>query len=210
MSEPRSDDRRWTVYRSATVAAWKERRWHRRQTAVLLAGVALVALAGEFLVGNQWEHVTHRAAWAADVLPFAPQLQQVASARTLPIPKDDRLVIDRIRLDAPINEGAGSDTLQAGVWHQPNGATPPTQGNTVLAGHRLKGVFLLLDRLQPGDEIVVFWHRARYEYRVTSVSTSEANDQSILRCGSVTKLTLYTCVPRFKGDKRTVVLADPL
>lgn len=210
MGETPRAERRRTVYRSAHVAALKERRWRRRQVLTLLAGVTLIALAGGFFVGSQWEHVSYRAAWLGDVLPFAPRLQAVADAHMRPIPKDDRLVVDKIRLDAPINEGAGSDTLRAGVWHQPNGATPPTQGNTVLAGHRLRGVFLLLDRLEPGDGIVVFWHRARHEYRVTSVTTSGPDDESILRCGSTAKLTLYTCVPRYEGNKRTVVVAEPV
>ncbi len=96
----------------------------------------------------------------------------------------------------------------AGVGHQPNGATPPTQDNTVLAGHLLKGAFLLLDRLAPGDLIVIFRHRALHQYRVMKVFTRDPEDESILRCGSRAMLTLYTCAPRHQGNSRTVVVAE--
>ncbi|NLT92104.1 MAG: sortase [Actinobacteria bacterium] len=109
-----------------------------------------------------------------------------------------------------MHEGAGSDTLRAGIWHQPNGATPATRGNTVLAGHRLEGAFLLLGRLDAGDEIVVFWKRTRHIYAVTEVKTALPDDDAVLRCGRTARLTLYTCVPRHSGDKRVVVVAAPV
>ncbi len=199
-----------TVYRSAYIAALKERRWRRRQSVLLLAGVALLALAAGFFVGDQWAHVQQRAPWFAAVMPFAPRPPDVADARTRPIPRGNRLVISAIRLDAAIHEGAGSDTLRAGIWHQPNGATPGTKGNTVLAGHRLEDAFLLLDRLDVGDEIVVFWKRTRHLYAVTEVRTTRPDDDAVLRCGRTARLTLYTCVPRHSGDKRVVVVAAPV
>lgn len=199
-----------TVYRSAYIAALKERRWRRRQSVLLMLGVALLALAGGFFVGGQWAHVEQRAPWLAELMPLAPRPAEIADARTRPVPRDNRLVIADIRLDAAIHEGAGSDTLGKGIWHQPNGASPATQGNTVLAGHRLKGAFLLLDRLAVGDEIAVFWKRTRHLYAVTAVTTAEPDDDAVLRCGSTAQLTLYTCVPRHSGDKRVVVVAAPI
>lgn len=53
-----------------------------------------------------------------------------------PIPEQNTLVIPKIYVDAKINQGQNSQTLNKGFWHIPNTSSPDMGGNMVIAGHR--------------------------------------------------------------------------
>lgn len=95
-------------------------------------------------------------------------------------------------------------------------AYPSWAGNTALTGHvvlpnGLPGPFSDLDQMSWNDRIWLFANGLRYEYRVTYVWETHANDQSVLGHEDFDILTLITCAdynPTSQNyDKRTIVRA---
>ena len=119
----------------------------------------------------------------------------------------NRVIIPSIGVNLPIGENE-LPALRVGVWHQAGSAAPDQSGNVVLAGHRMSRVFSLLHRLGPGDDVIVIWNGAEYRYRVSSSKIVAPDETSVMLRAGVDRLTLYTCIPRFLGNKRTVVTAS--
>ncbi|MGZ4644240.1 MAG: class E sortase [Blastococcus sp.] len=131
-------------------------------------------------------------------------------------------------------EGTGQDELSQGPGHYVGTAQPGEQGNVALAGHRVgKGSpFLDLDKLRPGDPIVVETAKSWFVYRVLGdTSTGDFGTdpsgipgQEIVRPTDVAVidrtpdapatvpasgayLTLTTCHPRFSARQRLIIHA---
>jgi LPXTG-site transpeptidase (sortase) family protein len=124
-----------------------------------------------------------------------------ASAATVSIP--------RLGLRARLVEGRSTVALAKGVWRQPTSVAPGKKGATVIAGHRVSSQFRRLNRVRAGDTVYVKTKSWTFKYRVASVSTRKAGRGLYFRRGVREKLILYTCVPRWQGDKRTVVVCYP-
>ena len=79
------------------------------------------------------------------------------------------LEIPAIGLSRTIFEGIRLSTLDNGPGHWPGSAMPGEIGNVVLAGHRVSSNadFNRLDRLVPGDEVIMSTLWDRHVYRVT-------------------------------------------
>ena len=125
------------------------------------------------------------------------------------MPKGARLVIPDISVDAQILEGGSDRALDVGVYHHVETADPGEGDNVAIAGHRVRRAFTLLHRLSPGDPVIVYWNGVEHDYRVARVFDVGPDDTSILEPSETEQLTLYTCRPRFLGDRRTVVVAEP-
>jgi sortase A len=132
-----------------------------------------------------------------------------------------------------IVEGTGQEELAQGPGHYVGTAMPGVPGNFAVAGHRVgKGSpFLDLDRLRPGDPIVVETADAWYEYRVLgdprsgdlSVAVDGVPGRRIVDPSAVdviapvpgqaggapagSYLTLTTCHPKFSAAQRLIVHA---
>lgn len=123
------------------------------------------------------------------------------------------LLIPSIGVKTPIVEGSDVGILDTkdGVWHQ-TGST--STGNFVLAGHRFKYLppnqttLYLLDKLQHGDQIVVWYDYQRYAYQVAQQETVGRNATQILNPTKQTQLTIYTCTD-LNASHRLVVIATP-
>jgi len=112
-------------------------------------------------------------------------------------------------------EGAGVEELKKGPGHVPASAMPGQIGNFVVSGHRTTygAPFNELDRLDPGDEILVDTREARHTYRVTSQDIVEAHDLDVLapvpgRPGvrpASAFITLSTCHPEYSAAQRLIV-----
>lgn len=121
----------------------------------------------------------------------------------------DKLTIPRIGLTVAVSSGDRDAALQSGAWWHAGTAEPGTGGNTVLAGHRVMRVFSRLHYTQPGDLIVLRWGGKDFRYRVVKVYVVDPTDIGILAQTPPERLTLYTCIPRIFGNRRTVVVAYP-
>lgn len=131
-----------------------------------------------------------------------------------PIPKDNRLVIPKIQVDAPIKEGNSMNVLKEGLWHRPNTPSPVDQGNSVIVGHRnIRGLatpitLYHLDKIKVGDRFAIFWEGEEIDYEVFDTKIVKANDQHVEAQTHDTRLTIYTCT--WNSKKRRVVVASPI
>ncbi|MFI9721010.1 class E sortase [Streptomyces sp. NPDC052396] len=132
------------------------------------------------------------------------------------------IYIPKLDVKAPIAEGTGKhqvlDKGMVGHYSSPFKSAMPwdKQGNFALAGHRNTHgePFRYVNRLQPGDKIVVETRSAFYTYEVTSRldQTSPANVGVIQPVpqgsgfgGPGRYLTLTTCTPEFTSTYRLIV-----
>ena len=174
------------------------------------AGAALMLIGIGVALALFWPDIAFRAGLVRSTSPYPSRFDVGDRGASRPVPADDRLVVPRIALDAPIFEGSPASALERGVYHYPETAAPGQDGNAVIAGHRVRRAFTLLYLLSPGDDIIVYWHGVEYDYRVVSVHEVGPDATGILVRGTAEKLTLYTCTPRLLGNKRTVVVAEPI
>jgi sortase A len=131
------------------------------------------------------------------------------------IPKQNTLVIPRLKLQQQIYESpTGYPALNKGVWRHPGGR--PGQGkNTVLIGHRFTyggpAVFYHLDKVKPGDKLVLYWKQKKYTYQVEKsfVVPPSATEIQKVEVGRE-RLTIYTCTPLITAKNRLVIQAKPL
>jgi LPXTG-site transpeptidase (sortase) family protein len=122
-----------------------------------------------------------------------------------------RVTIPRIGINQRVVEGRTKSALDRGLWRQPTSAKPGAPGASVIAGHRIARQFRKLSKVRKGDVVQVTYGRVKYKYRVASVSTMKVSKTvPSFRTGSKEKLILYTCVPMWDGNKRTVVVCNPV
>ncbi|SRR6056297_482153 len=129
----------------------------------------------------------------------------------------NRIIIPLINVNTPLSESQNSATgLSQGAWLLPQGSRPGRRGNTIITAHRFKYLpphnltFYFLDKLEPGDRIMVYYQEEKYVYQVKRSFLVEAEDLSILKPSEEEKLTLFTCHPVFSEKQRLVVVAEPV
>jgi LPXTG-site transpeptidase (sortase) family protein len=138
------------------------------------------------------------------------------------IPAQDTITIPKINVHAPVNyepstaESAIQTALQTGVVHYANTALPGQIGNVAIFGHssndwweagNYKFVFVLLDKLSPGDQISLDYNSKRYTYVVTGAQVVDPTAVSVLNPTPTPTLTLITCSPPGTSLRRLVVTA---
>ena len=142
----------------------------------------------------------------------------------VPVGDEDRILIPQIDVDVPVVDEPSFDedlvqaALEDGVVHYGNTAKPGEIGNSVLVGHSsndwwdagdYKYAFILLDRLQNGDEIVIHHEGTRYVYEVYDSYVVEPTDISVLeQPDDESILTLITCTPPGTSWQRLIVEAE--
>lgn len=125
----------------------------------------------------------------------------------------DRLVADSVSIDVRLFGGSNSSApLSKGAWIDPAGSTPGQGQPIVVAGHRTTHHFATLHLIGRGDLVIVYWKGHEYDYIVTNIhaisGTRGLNIQKDAP-GTGERLVMYTCLPRWQGDKRNVVVAVP-
>jgi sortase A len=129
-------------------------------------------------------------------------------------PKENRLIIPEIGVNAPILESESPDVLDKGIWRRPNTSTPDMGGNTVLVGHRFmytsgQTTFYLLPKMKVGDTITVYWNKAKYSYIVKNMEVVPPTAIEVEAPTTEPMLTLYTCTPLWNPTQRFVIKATP-
>lgn len=121
----------------------------------------------------------------------------------------------------PNNEDEYLRALMKGVAHAKGSAFPGLNGTTYLFAHsadsfwnvgRYNAVFYLLNKLEKGDEIVIFYSGQRYNYKVVKSEVVNADDTHYIasNIGQGERLILQTCWPPGTAWKRLLVFAEPL
>lgn len=143
-------------------------------------------------------------------------------------PKDPNfsIIVEKIGADAPIianvdpgNKEVYIAALKRGVAHALGTSFPGSPGVTYLFAHstdtifnvpRFNAIFYLLNDLESGDRIVVFFNSKRFDYIVSETKITEASDVSYFTMQTQDQiLVLQTCYPPGTTWKRLLVIAKP-
>jgi sortase A len=120
-----------------------------------------------------------------------------------------RIQIPAIGVDAPVVQGDSWEQLKKGVAQHIGTPNPGESGNVVLSGHNdIYGeVFRYLDRLNPGDEVILFTNQRRYTYVITGTQMVEPTAVEVMAPTPDARVTLISCHPYLVDIHRIVVSA---
>jgi sortase A len=107
-------------------------------------------------------------------------------------------------------EGTGLDVLRKGPGHYPKTSFPGEGGTVAIAGHRTTygAPFRTVDKLDPGEHIVVKMPYAELDYKVEKTQIVEPDATWITnRVKGPERLVLSACHPLYSASQRIVVFA---
>jgi sortase A len=138
----------------------------------------------------------------------------VQSLFNVPVPtpgpeQATRLQIPALKIDAPIVQGDGWEQLKKGVGQHIGSTNPGEQGNLVLSAHNdiFGEIFRDLDRLRPGDLVIVFTNQRSYTYIVVDTKVVSPNAVEYIAPTVQPTVTLISCYPYLKDNMRIVIIA---
>jgi len=140
-----------------------------------------------------------------------PMMQSLAN---LPVPPPSleqaiRIQIPALKVDAPIVQGDGWEQLKKGVAQHIGSADPGQSGNVVLSAHNdvYGELFRYLDKLQPGDQVIVYTQQRQYVYIVDRTQLVEPTAVEVMASNGAPTVTLISCYPYLVDKQRIVVFA---
>lgn len=140
-----------------------------------------------------------------------PMLQTLTN---IPVPTPGpqqavRIQIPAIEVDAPVVQGDGWEQLKKGVGQLIGTPNPGQSGNLVLSAHNdiFGQIFRYLDRLENGDEIIVYTNQRAYVYKVNQTRIVEPTQVEVLASTQEPVVTLISCYPYLVDNQRIVVTA---
>jgi sortase A len=137
-------------------------------------------------------------------------------AQNIP-PLDDgdalaRIEIPRLGVNDIVVAGVEPSDLKRGPGHFPDTPMPGQLGNAAIAGHRTTygQPFHDVDKLQPGDEIIVTTLSGSFTYRVTGTQIVSPADYHVVATTDPNRanLTLTSCHPKWTARERIVVFSE--
>jgi sortase A len=141
-----------------------------------------------------------------------PALKQAYSEGELAIGDPmTRLKVPAINVSTVVVEGTTASALRAGAGHYTNTPLPGEAGNVGIAGHRTTygKPFADLDRLKPGDEVILETPIGTHTYRVSrDPFVVESTDWSVISQTPTPSLTLTACHPKGSARQRIIVRAE--
>ena len=140
-----------------------------------------------------------------------PMVQSLAN---LPVPtaapdQAIRIQIPAIDIDAPVVQGDGWEQLKKGVGQNLGSANPGQNGNVVLSAHNdvYGELFRYLDKLTPGDQVVLYTQQRQYVYVVDRTAIVEPTAVEVMASTGSPTVTLISCYPYLVNKQRIVVFA---
>jgi len=138
-----------------------------------------------------------------------PLVQSIAN---IPVPTPGpeqavRIQIPGIQVDAPIVQGDAWEQLKKGVGQHVGSANPGDSDNVVLSAHNdiFGEIFRDLDRLKPGDEIILYTNQRAHTYVVIDTQVVEPTAVEVMGSTPRPTVTLISCYPYLIDDQRIVV-----
>ncbi len=134
----------------------------------------------------------------------------------------DSIIIPDINVNAPIvfpettDEKKLLQELGKGVVFYPDSVLPGQNGNTIILGHssaypwdkgKYGSVFSLLGQLKSGGQIIIFYQKHKYVYRVITKEIFKKNAQISVQ-NENSQLVLISCWPIGTAWKRIVIMAE--
>jgi len=151
-------------------------------------------------------------------------ISQGKTAEIPPVDTDFGIVIEKIGANAkvipnvnPFDSREYQQALSRGVAHAKGSALPGEPGNIFLFSHsstdfwqatRYNSVFYLLDKLEKGDKIILYYKENKFVYSVQLKKIVGSDEVSYLKNSTTEKkLTLMTCWPPGTSLKRLIIEA---
>lgn len=138
----------------------------------------------------------------------------VQSLANVPIPTAGldqavRIQIPAIGIDAPVVQGDGWEQLKKGVAQHLGTANPGEAGNVVLSAHDdiFGELFRYLDKLKPGDEVILYTNQRQYVYEVADTKIVGPTEVDVMGPTAKPVVTLISCYPYLVDKQRIVVRA---
>ena len=106
-----------------------------------------------------------------------------------------KLIIPKIDLEAPIQEGTSQKVLRFAIGHFENSSF--LDGNVALAAHNrgnITNYFADVKNLTFGDEIIYKTRMGERRYRVCEIKEIEETDWSVISNSDDNMITLITCI----------------
>jgi sortase A len=140
-----------------------------------------------------------------------PMVQSLAN---IPIPtaapdQAIRIQIPAINIDAPVVQGDGWEQLKKGVGQNVGSVNPGQSGNVILSAHNdvYGELFRYLDKLAPGDQVVLYTQQRQYVYVVDRTAIVEPTAVEVMASTGSATVTLISCYPYLVDKQRIVVFA---
>jgi sortase A len=140
-----------------------------------------------------------------------PMVQSLAN---MPVPtaapdQAVRIQIPAINVDAPVVQGDGWEQLKKGVGQYVGSPAPGQNGNVVLSAHNdvYGEIFRYLDRLVPGDQVIIYTQQRQYVYVVDRTVLVEPTAVEVMASSGSPTTTLISCYPYLVDTQRIVVFA---
>lgn len=119
------------------------------------------------------------------------------------------------------NEKEYLEVLKHSIAHAKGTAFPGVDGTTYLFAHstdnfwdvgRYNAIFYLLNKMENGDDVVLFFGGKRYNYKVYDTKIVDSNDTHYIdsALGQGERVILQTCWPPGTAWKRLLVFAKPI
>jgi sortase A len=138
----------------------------------------------------------------------------VQSLANIPIPTAGvqqavRLQVPALSVDAPIVQGDGWEQLKKGAGQHIGTPDPGQNGNIVLSAHDdiFGEIFRNLDRLKPGDTVILYTNQRQYTYVVTGTQIVAPTQVEVMAPTPNSTVTLISCYPYLIDNQRIVVSA---
>lgn len=128
-----------------------------------------------------------------------------------------RIKIPKLGVDTVVVEGTTPAALKAGAGHYRGTPLPCETGNVAIAGHRTTygKPFAQLDRLGPGDQIILETPVGTCTYEVTDRGDTPnpfvvdpSNISIVANTPGERNLTLTTCHPKGSAKQRLIIRAN--
>lgn len=120
-----------------------------------------------------------------------------------------RIQVPALNLDAPVVQGDGWEQLKKGVAQHIGSGDPGQNGNLVLSAHNdvYGQLFRFLDRLVPGDRVILYTQQRQYVYVITGTMIVEPTQVEVMAPTADPTITLISCYPYLVNKQRIVVFA---
>ncbi len=140
-----------------------------------------------------------------------PMVQSMANL-PIPTPAPDqaiRIQIPAIKIDAPVVQGDGFEQLKKGVGQNIGSVNPGQSGNIILSAHNdvYGELFRYLDKLVPGDQVILYTQQRQYIYVVDRTAIVEPTAVEVMASTGSPTVTLISCYPYLVDKQRIVVFA---
>jgi LPXTG-site transpeptidase (sortase) family protein len=214
------------IFREDTVSLWR----HYLGRFLTIGGLtaALIFVGPLLLAEAKWQfsQLKSRAVFLAPKESKFAQVIKISNLRMLkPADAEFSLVIPKIGVNSVVlaeipvdDKKIYQEALKDGIVHAKGSYLPDQNGTVYLFGHSSNyiwnwgnslAVFYLLNKLEAGDQLNLFYQDERFVYQVSEKSVVKPGELSFLkpRQGKE-KLILQTCWPLGSNWKRLVVSAE--